>query len=235
VPFDLTILDFLFFGVIIISTLWAFARGGVFETVATTSWIVSAVAARFVSPWLETQIQQLMKMPEPTVTTFISSYFIIFFFVLILFSLFAQRLRDYIHSTILRSADRSLGIIFGLVRGVFVNGFIYIGLLWYWDGAQLPNYVKAATTRPIMQMTSLKIFEWFIPGSDRLIQEDLKGHYDVVATYERLINPKVRGANAAQDLESEDASYREVERQSLDNMLLQIENSSKIEEDPPHQ
>lgn len=228
---DLTIIDYAFIGVILLSTIWAFIRGGVFETVATTSWIVAAVAARFVSPKLEIELQNLFGMAEPTITTLIASYFIVFFLILILFSLFAQRLRDYIHSTILRSADRSLGIIFGLVRGILVNGFLYIGLLWYWSGMELPNYVASAKTRPVMQITALKIYDWFIPGSTALIDNDLKGQADVIETYETLINPKIRGTETTEETDG----YKESERGALDSQLSQIENELgdlEIESDP---
>ncbi|MDR0319550.1 MAG: CvpA family protein [Rickettsiales bacterium] len=224
---DLTLLDYIFVGVILASTLWAFARGGVFETVATGSWIAAALAARFVSPKLELQIMNVLAVPEPTVSTLIASYFIVFFFILILFSLFAQRLRDYIHTTILRSADRSLGVVFGLVRGVFINGFLYMAMLWYWSGMELPHYVKAAKTRPVMQITALKIYEWFIPGPNKLIADDLKDKQDVMDTYESLLNPKIRGGDADG---ANDDGYKNAERESLDNQILQIENLSDIPE-----
>ncbi|MDR0449497.1 MAG: CvpA family protein [Rickettsiales bacterium] len=223
------LLDYIFIGVMLASTLWAFARGGVFELVATTSWILAALAARFVSPKLELQIQNMMGLAEPNVSTLIASYFIVFFLILILFSLFAQRLRDYIHSTILRSADRSLGIIFGLVRGVFINGFLYIAMLWYWSGVELPAYVSAAKTRPVMQITALKIYEWFIPGPNNLIKDDLKDQQKVLDTYETLMNPKVR---TAQTEEPEDDGYKNTERQSLDNQLSQIDNLAADSEEP---
>ncbi len=52
--FDLTTLDYIYVGVILASTIWATIRGGIYETVATLSWVVAAVTARFVSPLLAT-------------------------------------------------------------------------------------------------------------------------------------------------------------------------------------
>jgi membrane protein required for colicin V production len=225
--FDLMLIDWIYIAVVVASTVWAFMRGGVFETVATMSWVLAALSARFVSPWLEVQLQGMFGLPEPTITTLISSYFIVFFVILILFSLFAQQLRDYIHSTFLRSADRSLGVIFGVVRGVFINGIIYILALWYWQGVEMPQYMREAKTRPIMQITALKIYEWFIPGSDKLITDDLKGK-SVVEDYESLINPKVRAAQV--EVSVEDTGYKNSERNSLDNQLLQLENIDGLEE-----
>ena len=43
--FDLTTLDYVYIGVILASTIWASIRGGVYETVATLSWVVAAIVA----------------------------------------------------------------------------------------------------------------------------------------------------------------------------------------------
>ena len=51
--FDLTVLDYIYMGVLLASTVWATIRGGVFETIATLSWVAAAVSARFASPLLD--------------------------------------------------------------------------------------------------------------------------------------------------------------------------------------
>ena len=48
--FDLTILDYIYIGVVLGSTIWATVRGGVYETIASLSWVVAAISARFASP-----------------------------------------------------------------------------------------------------------------------------------------------------------------------------------------
>ncbi len=51
--FNLTWLDYAYFFVLLASTVWATIRGGIYETVATLSWVVAAITARFVSPMLD--------------------------------------------------------------------------------------------------------------------------------------------------------------------------------------
>ena len=77
--FDLTVLDYIYIGVILASTVWATIRGGVYETIATLSWNVAAISARFVSPYLDELLQKWFNVPESTVVTLIASYFIVFF------------------------------------------------------------------------------------------------------------------------------------------------------------
>ena len=91
---DLTTLDYVYIGVILASTIWASIRGGVYETVATLSWVVAAIAARFASPWLDGVLQSWFGLSDSTVGTLIASYFIVFFAILLLVGFVNQRLRE---------------------------------------------------------------------------------------------------------------------------------------------
>ena len=71
--FDLTSLDYIYIGVILASTIWATIRGGIYETVATLSWVVAAVTARFISPMLDGLLQRWFGLAESTVGTLVSS------------------------------------------------------------------------------------------------------------------------------------------------------------------
>ena len=82
--FDLTVLDYIYVGIVVASTLWATLRGGVYETIATMSWVVAAIAARIASPWLDNLLQLWFDLSESTVGTLVASYFIVFFAVLML-------------------------------------------------------------------------------------------------------------------------------------------------------
>jgi membrane protein required for colicin V production len=114
--FDLTVLDYVFVGVILASTIWATIRGGVYETIATLSWVVAAISARFASPWLDKMLQSWFDLTESTVGTLVASYFIVFFAVLILVGFLNQKLRDKIQASIMNVTDKTLGVIFGIVR-----------------------------------------------------------------------------------------------------------------------
>ena len=76
--FDLTTLDWIYVGVLVASTVWASIRGGIFETVATLSWVIAAIAARFISPLLDKLLQGWFDLTASTVGTLVASYFIVF-------------------------------------------------------------------------------------------------------------------------------------------------------------
>ena len=94
--FDLTLLDYIYIVVILASTVWATIRGGVYETIATLSWVVAAVSARFVSPYLDTQLQKWFNVPDSTVVTLVVSYFIVFFVILVIVGFINHKIRERI-------------------------------------------------------------------------------------------------------------------------------------------
>lgn len=240
--FDLTTLDYIYIGVIIASTVWASIRGGVYETVATLSWVIAAFSARFASPLLDKLLQGLFGLSGSTVGTLVASYFIVFFVILMLVGFFNQKLRDKIQNSMMKITDRTLGIIFGIIRGIVIMGLVYWVALWYYsDYPMLPKWVAEARTRPIMQLTALKLDEWFIPGEENnLIRRDMTGTEEAIEIYKNLINPAVSdekddaksGSSDAQSQEmSTEMGYKSSERTALENQLLQIETAARAEEE----
>lgn len=229
--FDLTTLDYIYVGVILASTVWASIRGGVYETVATLSWVVAAFAARFISPWLDKLLQGWFDLSESTVGTLVASYFIVFFVILLLVGFLNQRLREKIQDSMMKVTDRTLGVIFGIIRGIVIMGVVYWCTLWYYsDAPMLPNWVSDARTRPIMQLTAVKLDEWFFPGpSSKLLARDMTGTRETIEIYKNLINPAVSD-DTSDDASDTDTGYKSSERTALENQLLQIETAARAEE-----
>lgn len=228
--FDLTTLDYVYVGVVLASTIWAFFRGGVYETVATLSWVIAAISARFASPWLDKMLQSWFELSDSTVGTLIASYFIVFFVILMLVGFLNQKLRDKIHASMMKLTDRTLGIIFGIIRGVVVMGGIYWICLWYYsDAPLLPRWLENARTRPVMQYTAEKLDNWFVPGSpNKLLARDRAASIESVKIFQNLINPAV-SSDKTPDSEPE-TGYKSSERTALENQLLQIETAARAEE-----
>ena len=231
--FNLTLLDYIYIGILLASTIWATIRGGIYETVATLSWVVAAITARFVSPMLDGLLQSWFGLAESTVGTVVASYFIVFFVILIIVGFFNQKLRDRIQESIMNVTDHTLGVIFGIVRGVVVMGVAYWIMLWYYsDAPRMPHWIEDARTRPIMQMTAVKLDEWFIPGPEnKLLQRDIAGSRESKKIFDNLINPRVVDGDAKPDkgarpspAGNEETGYKNSERSALENQLLQIES-----------
>ncbi len=236
--FDLTTLDYIYVGVIVVSTIWATFRGGVYETIATLSWVVAAIAARFASPWLDKILQNWFELSDSTVGTLVASYFVVFFAVLVLVGFLNQKLRDKIQGSIMNVTDKTLGVIFGIIRGVVVMGIFYWGALWYYsDIPMLPKWLSQARTRPIMQITAVKLDDWFFPGpQNKLLARDMAGTHEAMEIYNNLINPAIKEKIKAQQEEKatvnadSETGYKSSERAALENQLLQIETVARAVE-----
>ena len=236
--FDLTALDYVYVGVVLASTIWATIRGGVYETIATLSWVVAAVSARFASPWLDKLLQSWFDLSESTVGTLVASYFIVFFALLMLVGFLNQKLRDKIQDSIMNITDKTLGVIFGIIRGIVVMGIFYWGALWYYsDTPFLPKWLAQSRTRPIMQITAVKLDDWFFPGPEnKLLARDMAGTHQAMEIYNNLINPAIsatkKPAESTATVEPEaETGYKSSERAALENQLLQIESVARAVEE----
>lgn len=241
--FELTVLDYIYIGVILASTVWATVRGGVYETVATIAWIVAAISARFVSPMLDELFVDWFKLEGSNVWTLVSAYFIVFFVVLLLFSLLNQKLRDKIQESVMNITDHTLGVIFGVARGIVFMGIIYWVMLWYFaEESQNPEWFVKSRTRPIMQLTAEKLDAWFVPGEpNSLLKRDIEMTHEADEIYKNLIDPAVKNDVSVEHVEtkndkgvvsrqnSKETGYKDSERDALEKQLSQIENSANAE------
>lgn len=224
--FDLTILDYIYILVILASTVWATIRGGVYETIATLSWIVAAISARFISPSLDKLLQEWFKLPDSTVVTLVASYFIVFFVILVIVGFINHKIRERIQDSFLSVVDKTLGVVFGIIRSIIAMGFVYWVMLWYYSDVPrgLPTWIADARTRPVMQLTAVKIDDWFFFGNSKLLKADTDKDKKQHAN---LINPAVAKKpvenNGDKKAEGE-TGYKSSERAALENQLLQIES-----------
>lgn len=249
--FDLTSLDYIYIVVLLASTIWATIRGGVYETIATLSWVAAAIAARFASPWLDGVFQTWFKLQDSTVVTLVASYFLVFFVILLLVGFVNQKLRDKIQESMMNVTDHTLGVIFGIIRGIVVMGIVYWIAVWYYsDIPRMPDWIANARTRPIMQLTAVKLDDWFVPGAEnKLLARDVAGTKQADEIYKNLINPAVATVGDIKSGEprtktepktdakpsptvkpDNDTGYKSSERTALENQLLQIETSAHVEE-----
>jgi membrane protein required for colicin V production len=240
--FDLAVCDYVYIGVILLSTVWATIRGGVYETMATLAWVVAALAARFISPELDGVFQGWFGLTESAIGSLIAAYFVVFFVILVGFSFINQKLRDKVQDSVLKVTDHTLGVIFGIIRGIVIMGLLYWGALWYYARADLPDWIASARTRPVMQLTAVKIHRWFVPGENRLLEHDVLSSVSAQEIYDNLINPAVRTAAGQESGEKPvdpddlsvfdpkaDTGYKESERGALENQLLQLEAKAEAD------
>ncbi|HEX6691700.1 MAG TPA: CvpA family protein [Burkholderiales bacterium] len=113
----MTWFDFAFLAVLALSVAWGVWRGLVHEMLSLGGWVLAFLAANLLSGPLSEQITSTMR-PELRV---LLAWLGIFVVVLLGASLAGMLLGRFIKSVGLKSTDRTLGGLFGLVRGVVMG------------------------------------------------------------------------------------------------------------------
>jgi membrane protein required for colicin V production len=139
--------DICVLAVIGISALLALSRGLVKEVLSILSWVGAVVAVIFLLPRAEPIVGQYIK--EPLLAQ-IASGIGIFILALVVFGIANHYLSANVRSSALGALDRSLGLIFGIVRGAVVVCVAYILMSWAMPNpASRPDVIREARTEPL--------------------------------------------------------------------------------------
>jgi membrane protein required for colicin V production len=137
----MTWIDYAIVAICVASGAFGYWRGFVKEAIALVTWLLAILLA-WQGAWLiEDRLGEWSAAPELRIW---AARAIIFIAVLIIGGLLAWLLRALIRSSGLSSTDRSLGVVFGLARGILLIGLVAIlvdavdvaGESW-WAGARL--------------------------------------------------------------------------------------------------
>ncbi|MGA3403209.1 MAG: CvpA family protein [Acetobacteraceae bacterium] len=124
----MTWVDFAVLGVIAVSALLAFMRGLVREVLGIGAWIGAGVAALWALPLVRPRFQHWMGIsPWNDPVAFVA----VFVAALIVLILIAHAVGRLVRRSALGGLDRTLGLVFGLVRGaaLIILAYIFVGLV----------------------------------------------------------------------------------------------------------
>ncbi|HEX4505267.1 MAG TPA: CvpA family protein [Alphaproteobacteria bacterium] len=135
-------IDIIVIAVVALSALIAFLRGFVREVLTIGSWLAASLVTLYGFPLLQGKFEQWIsnKMAADIVCGI--SLFLV---TLIVFSILSHMVAGFVRGSALTAVDRSLGLLFGLVRGAILVSLAYMLLLW-----ADPNMLRDARTTPMM-------------------------------------------------------------------------------------
>ncbi|MBB5751396.1 CvpA family protein [Prosthecomicrobium pneumaticum] len=165
-----TILDGIVLVVVLISAMLAMVRGFVREVLSLASWLAAAAAAFFfhkpIVPLIEPYIE------NRNIAT-IAAAAAIFFVVLLVASYIAMRIADFVVDSRVGLVDRSLGFVFGAVRGILL---LVIALEFFtWLVPNPPAWVANAMTRPYLDTLGDRLIAALPEDIESSIVERLRG------------------------------------------------------------
>jgi membrane protein required for colicin V production len=108
-------LDWIFLGVLLISFLLGAWRGLMYELLSAVSWIVAFILAQWFAPDVA---QQLPMAGSGEAVRYAAAFALVFILSVFAGGLLAKLVQKLFAAVGLQPADRALGAVFGLVRGV---------------------------------------------------------------------------------------------------------------------
>ncbi|MBT3172002.1 MAG: CvpA family protein [Rhodospirillaceae bacterium] len=144
--------------VMLISALLAFSRGAVREILGVSAWVGAALVAVFAFPHARPYPRQWVAENWPDLDlgetlADAGTALVLFILALIVFTIVNQIISGYVQRSSMGALDRSIGFIFGLLRGAVLICLAYMLFVWaVKEPEDRPPWVEEAKTMPYIQM-----------------------------------------------------------------------------------
>ena len=209
--------DILVLVVLLLSGALAFARGFVREALSIAAWVGAAVITVFALPVASPVVRDFID--NPVVADFIAGV-LIFIALLVGLSVAGHFATKAIRDSALNMLDRSLGLAFGLVRGVILLGLGYMLYVWLVpDSDNHPDWFREARTLPLVEEAA-DILRVVVPedaiddGLDRAEDTlDRLGELAPAIIHNRPLPP------AKPDAQEDEAGYNRGAREDMDRLI----------------
>ena len=170
----ITLFDGVLIGLILVSGLLAMIRGFSREVLSVASWVVAALAALYFYKSLSPFAYNYTKSISDSQTVAdIAAAAGIFIIALIVVSVITMKIADFIVDSKIGPLDRTLGFVFGAVRGALL---VVVGLLFFnWLVPEnQPGWVANAKSKPMLESIGEGLVELLPDDPEKSIIDRLK-------------------------------------------------------------
>ena len=217
--FPVSITDIAVIGLVLISGLLALARGFVREVLSIVAWILAAVGVLTLLPRVREPVRAYFKDTldvKETIIADVSAGAVIFIVILVILSLAAAFISRRVQSSDIGTLDRSLGFLFGLLRGAFIVCLAYLMLIQFIPPKDHPKWIKEAKTLPALEY-----------GSTMLVQVSPKfisGGLETAQTWDEKLMRTLKDAGKVvggmkDDISKAAGGYKKEDRKLLDRLF----------------
>jgi membrane protein required for colicin V production len=153
--------DIMVLAVIALSTLLALGRGFVKEVLSIFGWIGAAVGTLLIFFYVP-QVQEFARkqIAEPLLADIVAAVSL-FVLLLIVLGFLNHAISTRVHASSLGPLDKSLGLVFGLARGIILVALAHMAMTdWLLPNEQQrPDVIRQARTEPYVAMAAAFIKE----------------------------------------------------------------------------
>ena len=191
--------------VLLVSAFFAYMRGFVHEVLSVAAWIgaifVTIAGFSYVRPYARGII------PMPLIADIVAGT-VVFIVCLVVLSLLTRSVSLRVRESALNALDRSLGLLFGLVRGAVLVCIAYVGIGLLTAPDEQPEWLKTARSMPLIEAGAGLLMS--------LLPRDLAAANSDKADTRmmQMVAPEPRGATAPPS-----GSYGTPERQGMQRLI----------------
>ncbi len=217
--FPLTLIDVALIAVVLISAIFAFGRGFVHEALSIAGWIGAALAVIFGLPLVRPYVRDFI---QPPLLADFAAGATIFILAMIVLSIFTRAIAMRVQGSRLSAIDRSLGFLFGLLRGAVLICLAYIPVQWLMTPQEQPAWIREARLQPVVEWGSAKLAS-LVDGSPaasapaRSSRDQQRKALETERIVRDMISPEPKAPETR--LEHEPKGYDERERREIDRLL----------------
>ena len=205
--FDVIILVLIF-----ISALFAFYRGFSLELLSISVWVISF----FVSyAYGYNLINFFNKVINNILISTAISYIVVFLIVFVIFSFLTRKFSVFIKDSYVGLIDKSLGFIFGILRGYVIVSLCFFLFDYFYNGKRL-EFIDNSKIIPVIKITNNEIFR-FLKIDNKYsenLSTEIKKKSDLL--FEKSIDSKLRIKKNSKNQEN---IYNESGRKNIENII----------------
>ncbi len=204
--------DIIILLIILISAFFAFFRGISLELLSISGWVLSFSASYLYGKIL---INFLNKFINNILISTGASYFIVFLTVFLVFSFLTRKFSKYIKGSYVGLIDKTLGFIFGMLRGYLIISLSFFCFDYFYQGKKI-DFIENSKIIPIVRITNHAIFKFLNIDNkySKYLSDELKKRSDLL--FEKSIDSKLRIKNNSNNKEN---IYNESGRKNIENII----------------
>ena len=205
--FDVIILVLIF-----ISALFAFFRGFSLELLSISVWVISFFGSYAYGVNL---INFFNKIINNILISTAISYVVVFTIIFVIFSFLTRKFSVFIKDSYVGLIDKSLGFIFGILRGYVIVGLCFFLFDYFYNGKRL-EFIDNSKIIPVIKITNNEIFR-FLKIDNKYsenLSTEIKKKSDLL--FEKSIDSKLRIKKNSKNQEN---IYNESGRKNIENII----------------
>ncbi len=179
-PLDLVVL-----AIVLMSGVLALVRGFVREFMSLLTWALATGASAFAFPELQSFWRLQIESP---LFADVANMAVSFIVVMIVMTVISHIVSETVKGKVVGSIDRSLGFVFGVLRGFLMICITYLVIGWFLPYDKHPKWVLEAQSQPLLAEGAETIRK-MIPEAKFKIGEKGFGFDEAKDAAKDLINP----------------------------------------------